>query len=141
MICVTESIIASFEDLIKDILLLNDIIISVRSAGAVAELRLDKDTPFRIRDQWATIGDEKGQWHAHINIHEVKEARFIIEDKEDGRKSYSIRFFNSNDDLILRINFLKMYTPEKTIIPENISRYEKLFSKYGEKESLSLTVG
>ena len=136
-----ESVIISFENLIKDIILLNDIMISVRSAGAVAELRLDNGTPFRIRDQWATIGDEKGQWHTHINIYEVKEARFIVEDKEDGRKSYSIRFFNSNNDLILRVNFLKMYTLEKTIISENISRYEKLFSKYGEKSSLSLTVG
>lgn len=136
----TESIIASFEGLIKDILMLNDIMISIRSAGGVAELRLDKDTPFRIKYQWATIGDEKGQWHLHINIYDIKVAKFIVEDKEDGRKSYSIRFFNSNNDLILRVNFLKMYTPEKTIIPENISRYKKLFSKYGENQSLTLTI-
>ncbi len=135
-----EPMIASFENLIKDIILLNDIMLSVRSAGAIAELRLDKDTPFRIREQWATIGDEKGQWHTHINIYEVKDARFIIEDKEDGRKSYSIRFFNSTNELILRVNFLNIYTQEKAVIPENLSRYEKLFSKYGEKESLSLTV-
>jgi hypothetical protein len=112
--------------------------LSIRSEGAVAELRIDKDTPFRINDQYATIGDEKGQWHAHVNIHEAKEARFVTEEKENGRKSYSLRLFNSNNLLILRVNFLKMYTPENIVIQESLSQYEKLFSKYRERETLRL---
>lgn len=52
----------TFEDIIKDILLLDNVMLSVRSQGAVAELRLDQNTPFRIKDQYATIGDENGQW-------------------------------------------------------------------------------
>ncbi len=133
-----DSTMVTLEDLIKDIRSLENIMLSIRSEGAVAELRIDKDTPFRINDQYATIGDEKGQWHAHVNIHEAKEARFVMEEKENGRKSYSLRLFNSNNLLILRVNFLKMYTPENIVIQERLSQYEKLFSKYGERETLRL---
>lgn len=131
----------TFEDLIKDILLLDNVMLSVRSQGAVAELRIDRNTPFRIKDQYATIGDEKGQWHAHINIYETKVAKFVSEQKENGRKSYSLRFFNSDDSLILRVNFLKMYDPENAIVQESLSQYEKFYTKYGQRDTLLLTVG
>jgi len=130
----------TFEEIIKDLLLLDNIMLSVRCQGAVAELRIDHSTPFRIKDQYATIGDEKGQWHAHINIFDTKVAKFVIEQKENGRKSYSIRFFNSDDDLILRVNFLKMYSPENVILHESLSQYEKFHARYGQKETLLLTV-
>lgn len=131
----------TFEDLIKDILSLNNIMLSVRSQGAVAELRIDRNTPFRIKDQYATIGDEKGQWHAHINIYETKVAKFVSEQKENGRKSYSLRFFNSEDGLILRVNFLKMYDHENAIIQESLSQYEKFYTKYGQRDTLLLISG
>jgi hypothetical protein len=41
--------------------------------------------------------------------------------------------------LILRVNFLKMYTSENAVIQESLSQYEKLFSKYGKKETLRLS--
>ena len=131
----------TFEDLIKDILSLDNIMLSVRSQGAVAELRIDRNTPFRIKDQYATIGDEKGQWHAHINIYETKVAKFVSEQKENGRKSYSLRFFNSEDGLILRVNFLKMYDHENAIIQESLSQYEKFYTKYGQRDTLLLISG
>ena len=131
----------TFEDLIKDILSLDNIMLSVRSQGAVAELRIDRNTPFRIKDQYATIGDEKGQWHAHINIYETKVAKFVSEQKENGRKSYSLRFFNSDDGLIFRVNFLKMYDHENAIIQETLSQYEKFYRKYGQRDTLLLTSG
>ena len=101
----------TFEKIIKDILLLDNIMLSIRSNGAVAELRIDKTTPFRINNQYATIGDEKGQWHAHINISEIRVSKFVVEEKENGRKSYSLRFFNSDNELMIRVNFLNMYSP------------------------------
>ena len=131
----------TFEDLIKDILSLNNIMLSVRSQGAVAELRIDRNTPFRIKDQYATIGDEKGQWHAHINIYETKVAKFVSEQKENGRKRYSLRFFNSDDGLIFRVNFLKMYDHENAIIQESLSQYEKFYTKYGQRDTLLLISG
>ena len=128
----------TFEELVKDIILLDDVMISIRSAGAIAEVRLEKNTPFRIKEQWATIGDEKGAWHVHVNIQETKEAKFIIESSEDGRRRYSIRFFSSGNKLVLRVNFMKMYTAENEVIKENLKRYENLFSKYGKKETIVL---
>ena len=131
-------VITTFEELVKDIILLDDVMISIRSAGAIAEVRLEKNTPFRIKEQWATIGDEKGAWHVHVNIQETKEAKFIIESSEDGRRRYSIRFFSSENRLVLRVNFMKMYTAENEVIKENLKRYENLFSKYGKKETIVL---
>jgi Haem utilisation ChuX/HutX len=128
----------TFEELVKDIILLDDVMLSIRSAGAIAEVRLEKNTPFRIKEQWATIGDEKGAWHVHVNIQETKEAKFIIESSEDGRRRYSIRFFSSENRLVLRVNFMKMYTAENEVIKENLTRYENLFSKYGKKETIAL---
>jgi putative heme iron utilization protein len=128
----------TFEELVRDIILLDDIMLSIKSDGAIAEVKLEKDIPFRVREQWATIGDEKGPWHVHVNIQEAKEAKFIIESSEDGRKRYSIRFFNSENRLILRVNFMKMYTAENEVIKESITRYENLFSKYGKKEIIEL---
>jgi putative heme iron utilization protein len=128
----------TFEELVRDIILLDDIMLSIKSDGAIAEVKLEKDIPFRVREQWATIGDEKGPWHVHVNIQEAKEAKFIIESSEDGRKRYSIRFFNSENRLILRVNFMKMYTAENEVIKESLTRYENLFSKYGEKETIEL---
>ncbi len=128
----------TFEELVKDIILLDDVMLSIRSAGAIAEVRLEKNTPFRIKEQWATIGDEKGAWHVHVNIQETKEAKFIIESSEDGRRRYSIRFFSSENRLVLRVNFMKMYTTENEVIKENLKRYENLFSKYGKKETIVL---
>jgi hypothetical protein len=128
----------TFEELVKDIILLDDVMLSIRSAGAIAEVRLEKNTPFRIKEQWATIGDEKGAWHVHVNIQETKEAKFIIESSEDGRRRYSIRFFSSENRLVLRVNFMKMYTAENEVIKENLKRYENLFSKYGKKETIVL---
>jgi hypothetical protein len=134
----TDSQLVSIENIIKDLLVLDNIMLSVRSEGAVAELRIDKNTPFRLSGQYATIGDEKGQWHTHININEAKEARFVTEQKENDRKSYSLRFFNSNNSLILRVNFLKMYTPENVLIQESLAQYENFFKKYGGNETLKL---
>jgi hypothetical protein len=128
----------TFEELVRDIILLDDIMLSIKSDGAIAEVKLEKDIPFRVREQWVTIGDEKGPWHVHVNIQEAKEAKFIIESGEDGRKRYSIRFFNSENRLILRVNFMKMYTAENDVIKESLTRYENLFSKYGEKETIEL---
>lgn len=130
----------TFEKIIKDILLLDNIMLSIRSNGAVAELRIDKTTPFRINNQYATIGDEKGQWHAHINISEIRVAKFVVEEKENGRKSYSLRFFNSDNELMIRVNFLNMYSPEKLIVQDSLSQYEKFYAKYGQRETLLLTV-
>lgn len=129
---------ATFKSIINDALLLDNTMISVKSDGAVAEVKLEKGLPLKIREQWATLGDENGPWHLHINIEETKKARFITETMANGRNSYSIRFLNSKDVLVLRINFMKMYNQNDELLKENLSKYEDLYTKYGGKDIINL---
>ena len=94
--------------------------------------------PLRVSDQYATIGDESRPWHIHINLLETKEARFVIENKTNGRHSYSIRFFDLNGNLVLRANFVRMYDSSNTLIQERILAYEKIYAKYVKEQNLVL---
>ena len=125
--------------LISDILYQQDILLSVNSgSGSIAEARVEKGLPFRIRDKWATIGDENRPWHIHLNMDEVVEARFVKEPRSDGRQSYSIRFFDSKGNLSMRANFTKMYDDSGNLVKEKIAKFDEMYSKYGSKELLSL---
>jgi putative heme iron utilization protein len=128
----------TFEDIINDILSQDNVMLSVKSSGAVCEVNTEMNLPLRISDQYATIGDETRPWHIHVNLRETKEARFVIENKTSGRNSYSIRFFDSKGDLVLRANFVRMYDSSNTLIQERLLAYEKIFAKYGKKQNLVL---
>ena len=132
----------TFEEIMKDILEQDNILFSVRSGSAVCETRTEQGLPFRIREQWATIGDETKSWHIHVNIQETVEARFVKENKsESGKASFSIRFYDKNGNLTLRANFVKMYDSMNVIIQERVSKYEEIFSKYGRRDTLLLENG
>ena len=125
--------------LISDILSQQDILLSVNSgSGSIAEARVEKGLPFRIRDKWATIGDDYRPWHIHLNMDEVVEARFIKESRSDGRQSYSIRFFDSKGNLSMRANFTKMYDSSGNLIREKVAKFDEMYTKYRSKELLSL---
>ena len=112
--------------------------LSVKSSGAVCEVNTEMNLLLRISDQYAPIGDETRPWHIHINLRETKEARFVIENKTNGRNSYSIRFFDSKGNLVLRANFVRMYDSSNTLIQEGLPAYEKIFANYSKKENLVL---
>jgi putative heme iron utilization protein len=125
--------------LISDILSQQDIILSVNSgSGSIAEARVEKGLPFRIRDKWATIGDENRPWHIHLHMDEVVEARFVKEPRSDGRQSYSIRFFDSKGNLSMRANFTKMYDSSGNLVKQKVVKFDEMYNKYGSKELLSL---
>ena len=128
----------TFEDIINDILSQENVMLSVKSSGAVCEVNTEMNLPLRVSEQYATIGDETRPWHIHVNLHETKEARFVIENKTSGRNSYSIRFFDSKGNLVLRANFVRMYDSSDTLIQERLLAYERIFSKYGKKQNLVL---
>ena len=130
----------TFEDIIKDILALDNVMFSVRSSSAVCELHTEMNQPLRISEQYATIGDESKPWHIHVNLNETIEARFVIENKNGGRSSYSIRFFDSKGNLTLRANFIKMYDNSNILIQEKVSKFEQLFSKHGKRYTIPLKV-
>ena len=125
--------------LISDILSQQDILLSVNSgSGSIAEARVEKGLPFRIRDKWATIGDENRPWHIHLNMDEVVQARFVKEPRSDRKQSYSIRFFDSKGNLSMRANFTKMYDSSGNLIKEKDAKFDEMYMKYGSKELLSL---
>jgi hypothetical protein len=126
--------------LISDILSQQEILLSINSGGgSIAEARIEKGLPFRIKDKWATIGDEERPWHIHLNMDEVTEARFVKEARSsDQRQSYSIQFFNPNDNLLMRANFTKLYDNEGKMIKEKAAKFDEMYVKYGSKKSLSL---
>jgi putative heme iron utilization protein len=125
--------------LISDILSQQDILLSVNSgSGSIAEARVEKGLPFRIKEKWATIGDDYRPWHIHLNMDEVAEARFVKEPRSDGRQSYSIRFFDSKGNLSMRANFTKMYDSSGILVREKVAKFDEMYTKYGSKELVSL---
>jgi putative heme iron utilization protein len=128
----------TFEDIVNDILSQDNVLLSVKSTGVVCEVNTEVNLPLHVSDHYATIGDETRPWHIHVNLLETKEAKFVIENKTSGRNSYSIRFFDSKGNLVLRANFVKMYDSSNTLIQERLLAYEKIFAKYGKKENLVL---
>ena len=128
----------TFEDIINDILSQDNVMLSVKSSGAVCEVNTEMNLPLRISDRYATIGDETRPWHIHINLRETKEARFVIENKTNARNSYSIRFFDSKRNLVLRANFVRMYDSSNRLIQERLLAYERIFAKYGKKQNIVL---
>ena len=124
--------------LISDILSQQDILLSVNSGSGISEARVEKGLPFRIKEKWATIGDEDRPWHIHLNMDEVVQARFVKEPRSDARQSYSIRFFDSKGNLSMRANFTKMYDSNGNLIKAKIVKFDEIYAKYGSKELLSL---
>jgi putative heme iron utilization protein len=125
-------------ELFSEILAQENILMSVNSGSGICEARIEKGLPFRIRDKWATIGDESGPWHIHLNMEEVKEAKFVTETRADGRQSYSVRFFDSKGNVALRANFVDLYNSQGNLKKERIDKYEEIYRKFGGKDSLLL---
>ena len=98
----------TFEDILNDILSQDNVMLSVKSSGAVCEVNTEMNLPLRISDQYVTVGDATRPWHIYVNLRETKEARFVIENKTSARNSYSIRFFDLKGNLVLRANFVRM---------------------------------
>ncbi|HEX6028429.1 MAG TPA: ChuX/HutX family heme-like substrate-binding protein [Nitrososphaeraceae archaeon] len=124
--------------LITDILSQKDILLSVNSGSGICEAKVEEGLSFRIKEKWATIGDEDRPWHIHLNMDEVIEAKFVKEPRSDGKQSYSIRFFNSKGNLAMRANFTKMYDSSGNLLKEKVAKFDEIASKYGSKESISL---
>ena len=57
----------------------------------------------------------------------------IIKDREKKRNkgSFSVRFFDENDERILACFFTKMYDENKKLLPERKKLYDDLKEKYG----------
>jgi putative heme iron utilization protein len=124
-------------ELVSDLLDIDDIMISVNSGGGICEVRPERGLPVRIKDKWMTIGNEDKSWHIHLNLDNVKTAKFVTEIRENGMNGYSVRFFDSNGNVAMRANFVKMYDDIGNLYSAKFHRYDELFRKYGRKQVIS----
>ena len=117
-------------ELLSDLVKIDDVLLIVKNSGAVSEVR----SPLSIRqkEKWITIGDNDGPAHLHVNSELIKSAEFIQEEKSV-RTSFSVRFFDENNDQIIAIFFTKMYDDSKQIIPERKKIYDQLKQKFASK--------
>ena len=127
------------KELVSDILNLDDIMFSVNSGSGICEVRTERGLPVRINDKWMTIGHEDKSWHIHLNLENVTTARFVKETRLSGIDGYSIRFFDSNGNIAMRANFVKMYDENGNLLLAKSRRYDELFIKYGKREVLLFT--
>ena len=107
----------------------------VKSNGAVSEIRSNM-LNIRQKEKWINIGENDGPCHMHVNSELIKTAEFVQEQKPE-RISFSVRFYDENDERVLAAFITKMYDDEMNIIPERLKSYEGLFEKYGSKDVIS----
>ena len=120
------------KDILSDIVSIDDVLMIVKSNGATSEMR-SNSLNIRQRDQWITIGDNDGPCHMHINNDMIKSAEFVEEEKPE-RTSFSVRFFDKNNERVLACFFTKMYDENKKLLPERKKLYDDLKEKYGPDE-------
>jgi len=118
-------------ELLSDLLKIDDLLFIVRNAGAVSEVR-NNSLSIKQKEKWITIGDNDGPAHMHIDSELIKSAEFVQEVKPE-RTSFSVRFFNENDERVLAVFFTKMYDDTKTLISERKKVYDQLSQKYSSK--------
>jgi putative heme iron utilization protein len=118
-------------ELLSDLLKIDDLLFIVRNAGAVSEVR-NNSLSIKQKEKWITIGDNDGPAHMHIDSELIKSAEFVQEVKPE-RTSFSVRFFNENDERVLAVFFTKMYDDTKTLISERKKAYDQLSQKYSSK--------
>ncbi len=118
-------------ELLSDIVKINDVLIITKNIGATCEIRSNSLT-IRQNEKWITIGDNDGPAHMHINSEMIKSAEFVKEQKPD-RISFSVRFFDVNNQRIIAAFFTKMYDESKNLISEREFLYNSLNEKYSSK--------
>jgi len=125
------------KELVSDILKIENIMFSISSGSGICEVKCEKDLPVRVSDKWLTIGNDNKPWHIHLNLENVTMAKFVIEERQSGMNGYSIRFYDSQGNIIMRANFVKMYDDDHTLIPKKYDKFNELFIKYGNTEIVS----
>ena len=119
------------KEILADIIKVDDVLMVVKSNGATIEMR-SNSLSIRQKEKWITIGENDGPCHMHVNDEMIKNAEFVTEEKPE-RTSFSVRFFDENNERVLACFFTKMYDESKIIKSERKKLYDDLQAKYGQK--------
>jgi len=120
------------KEILTELLKIEDVLFIIKSGGATSEIR-SNSLSIRQKDKWITIGENDGPCHMHVNSEIIKSAKFVMEEKPE-RISFSVRFFDKNNERVLAAFFTKMYDDTKTLNQERKKLFDDLFSKYGSQE-------
>ena len=118
-------------ELLSDIIKIDDVLIITKNIGATCEIR-SNSLSIRQKEKWITIGDNAGPAHMHVNSEMIDSAEFIQEQKPD-KISFSVRFFDENDERIVAAFFTKMYDESKNLVHVRKDLYDSLKNKYSSK--------
>ena len=118
-------------ELLSDIIKVDDVLLITKNIGATCEIRSNSLT-IRQKEKWITIGDNDGPAHMHIDSEMIKSAEFVKEQRPD-RISFSIRFFDINNDRLVAAFFTKMYDESKNLVIDREKLYNSLNQKYSSK--------
>jgi len=121
-------------DILSDIVNVNDVLMVVKSNGVTSEMR-SNFLSIRQNDKWITIGDNDGPCHMHVNNDMIKRVEFVEEEKPE-RTSFSVRFFDKNNERVLGCFFTRMYDENKKLKLDRKKFYDDLLEKYGKKIDL-----
>ncbi len=115
-------------ELLSDLIKIDDVLLIIKNSGAISEIR-NNSLSIRQKDKWITIGDNDSPAHMHINSELIKSAEFIQEGKPE-KTSFSVRFFDENDERILAVFFTKMYDDSKQLSVKRKNVYDQLNQKF-----------
>ena len=118
-------------ELLSDIIKVDDVLLITKNIGTTCEIRSNHLT-IRKKKKWITIGDNDGPAHMHINSEMIKSAELLQEQRPD-KISFSVRFFDENDERIVAAFFTKMYDESKNLVHVRKDLYDSLQNKYSSK--------
>ena len=114
-------------DLFSDIIKIDNVLLIVKNIGVVSEIRAPNK--IKQKEKWITIGENDDPAHMHINSELIKSAKFIQEEKPE-RVSYSIHFYDDEENRVVAAFFTKMYDDSKKLIENRKLEYDTLRDKY-----------
>ena len=116
-------------DILSDIVKVDDVLLIVKNNGAVSEVK-SNSLSIEQKEKWITIGDNDGPAHMHIDSEKIVSAKFVEEEKPE-RTSFSVRFFDKDDERVLAAFFTKMYDENKNLNTDRAKIYDHLIQKFG----------
>jgi len=116
-------------EILSDLVKIDNILLIVKNTSATSEIK-SNSLSIKQRENWITIGDNDGPAHMHVNSEMIKTIEFYQEKREE-RTSFSVRFFDGNNERILAAFFTKMYDEKKNLNLTRKKVYDDLCLKYG----------
>ena len=115
-------------EILSDLVKIENILLIVRNESATSEIKTNFQD-VKQREKWITIGTNEDPAHLHLNSEMIHSIRFVEEKKPD-RTSFSVRFFDKNEERVFAAFFTKMYDDQKNIDPKRKKLYDDLRKKF-----------